>query len=39
MLSVSGSGGGGIGYLGAFTTTYVTDDPENAGWYQVDPHC
>jgi hypothetical protein len=26
-------------YLGALTTTYVTDDPENSGWYQVDPHC
>jgi hypothetical protein len=21
------------------TTTYVTADPENSGWYQVEPHC
>jgi len=27
------------GYCGALTTTYVTDDPENDGWYQVAPHC
>ena len=31
--------GASIGYCGALTTTYVTDDPENFGWYQADPHC